>query len=93
MYLYTLYGISKLVLILCTMSIMIIMFQDIIVSRIKKAKIRKILKSYEKKQDKEISKRPDTSIRNIKSDLKKNKQFNELHEKPYYLFNGHKLYL
>lgn len=50
--LYTLYGISKLVLILCIMSIMIIVFQDIIVSRIKKAKIRKILKSYEKEQDK-----------------------------------------
>lgn len=50
--LYTLYDISKLVLILCTMSIMITVFLDIIVSRIEKAKIRKILKSYEKEQDK-----------------------------------------
>lgn len=47
---YTLYDISKLVLILCTMSIMIIMFQDIIVSRIKRPRLEKKLKPYEKEE-------------------------------------------
>ena len=44
--------------------------------------------SYEQKQEKEIKNRPDTLERNIKSDLNKNNK-----NKPYYLFNGHKLYL
>ena len=44
--------------------------------------------SYEQKQEKEIKNRPDTLERNIKSDLNKNNK-----NKPYYLFNGHKLYV
>lgn len=44
--------------------------------------------SYEQKQEKDIKNRPDTLERNIKSDLNKNSK-----NKPYYLFNGHKLYL
>lgn len=44
--------------------------------------------SYEQKQQKEIKNRPDTLERNIKSDLKKKNE-----NKPYYIFNGHKLYL
>lgn len=48
----TLYGIYNLALILFIIAIMIPRFQDILDSRIERAKIRKKLESYEKEEDK-----------------------------------------